>query len=565
MIKHPQLTTMQREWFRNKDWWFSKKPAYNDYISHTFGHLLDEVSVDYQSTLSIIDKVLIWDQLPRHVFRSQPAAHIIAYYLRKAIHVLGNVSDAVALAKTDDEFVFLMLPFRHTKDYEAIHEVMLASWKRLWVNTSLMRRFIRATFMDAPTMDQSPFVKCSWRTRHMAKTRDDFVRVLDHNQYDTNTHTQCIPDLSAWRESKFPCIVSLSGGVDSMVLLHLLVQFLGAHNVCCVHINYDNRDTSALEEEFVQWWCSQSGIKLVTRTCQEIHRPACMQHDLREVYEVYTKRVRFGTYHTACRQDMHKQTKQEQPVVCLGHNSDDCFENILSNISTRSKYEDLKGMSYSSYQEGVTIIRPLIHVAKRHILAYARYNNIPFLYDSTPSWTQRGKIRDAIVPALTSWNSNCIKGMLDMSDAISDMHEIVMLIVHSHVKLLSQRTHYSWLFTLDHTTLVSLSKSSMYWKGFVKCAFHVTLSQASLKNFLSRIATLLTKHCHSVHVVLNKDLDCRITKTPCLLNYDIIFIRKHNDDLRAILTSFEERCPLDKIFSVKHCDSLGQGTLHIDL
>ena len=55
-------------------------------------------------------------------------------------------------------------------------------------------------------------------------------------------------------------LVSLSGGVDSMVLISI-IHYLG-YEVIGVHINYNNRYETLLEQEFLENWCNYNKIKL---------------------------------------------------------------------------------------------------------------------------------------------------------------------------------------------------------------------------------------------------------------------------------------------------------------
>ena len=63
-------------------------------------------------------------------------------------------------------------------------------------------------------------------------------------------------------------------------------------SVNAVHINYQNRDTTQLEEEFVTWYCKQIDVKLYIRRIENVKRGECE----REFYEEMTKDVRFQTY-----------------------------------------------------------------------------------------------------------------------------------------------------------------------------------------------------------------------------------------------------------------------------
>ena len=55
-----------------------------------------------------------------------------------------------------------------------------------------------------------------------------------------------------------PYFISLSGGVDSMVILVILRVFL-KKQVVAIHINYNNREECDLEQEFLEVFCSKIG------------------------------------------------------------------------------------------------------------------------------------------------------------------------------------------------------------------------------------------------------------------------------------------------------------------
>ena len=65
-------------------------------------------------------------------------------------------------------------------------------------------------------------------------------------------------------------IVSLSGGIDSMVLVTIL-KLLGC-TVIAVHINYNNRAETREEQKFLELWCNYNGIKLHTKVITNIKR-----------------------------------------------------------------------------------------------------------------------------------------------------------------------------------------------------------------------------------------------------------------------------------------------------
>jgi tRNA(Ile)-lysidine synthase TilS/MesJ len=162
-----------------------------------------------------------------------------------------------------------------------------------------------------------------------------------------------------------------------------------------------------------------------------------MKWDLRNLYETYTRDVRFKTYIQTA-----KIKQWDKFAIVLGHNHDDCIENILTNITTKSKYENLYGMEYSSQLDfadnKLNFIRPLLQITKSQIYEFAHYVNIPYLFDSTPSWSQRGQIRDIIRPNLIKWNGSAIEGLDELAQIMKSSMECVDILVETWITRISE-------------------------------------------------------------------------------------------------------------------------------
>jgi len=125
-----------------------------------------------------------------------------------------------------------------------------------------------------------------------------------------------------------------------------------------VMINYTNRASAYDEEAFVTDWVNSMGYPLHVRRIEEINRKPCVETDMRTTYEKYTRRVRFSTYKTIA----------SDALVVMGHNKDDCLENILQNIGNCHKYENLSGMDTLVVQDGISFFRPLLDISKEDIV-----------------------------------------------------------------------------------------------------------------------------------------------------------------------------------------------------
>ena len=210
--------------------------------------------------------------------------------------------------------------------------------------------------------------------------------------------------------------VSLSGGVDSMVLLHCLKMYQirtkdfvsgTKFSLSAVHINYNNRESCIDEVNFVQTFCNSLKVPLFIRHITEMTRE---RDNTRQEYETLTRNIRFDAYKT-----------QSCPIL-LGHNYEDTIENLISNIASKKKYYNLKGMKYEIIENGVTVIRPLLHISKSEIYMYAKNFDIKYLSDSTPKWSRRGKLRDHIIPTLERYEPNLIKGLEAIAQMLSDKY-----------------------------------------------------------------------------------------------------------------------------------------------
>jgi tRNA(Ile)-lysidine synthase TilS/MesJ len=259
-----------------------------------------------------------------------------------------------------------------------------------------------------------------------------------------------------------------------MVCSYLLKQIPNI-KLSAVHIDYYNREECNKEEELLIWWCNSIlNIPLYIRRIDEINRPKCMEYELRELYESYTKDVRFNTY-------ININTCYI-PFVILGHNKDDTIENILTNTASCSHYENLLGMTPISNQnyknKNICFLRPLINIPKSEIYEFAINNNIPFLQDSTPKWSQRGKIRDIVKPALNEWNPLIFDGLIKMSEKMSEMTLLLEKLIDKLI-----------LIDNNYNSIHEVPIEEIYWTILLK-KNKIFITQKTLKCLIEKIIYL---------------------------------------------------------------------------
>ena len=211
-------------------------------------------------------------------------------------------------------------------------------------------------------------------------------------------------------------IVSLSGGVDSMVLTTIL-KLLG-FNVICGHINYNNRPETYHEQEFLEKWCYFNSIKLYVKSLDSITRDGSKRNE----YEALTKKIRFDFYKEI-------MLNEGASMILLGHHKDDVLENIFANICRGRNILDLAVIKESCVINNVHIMRPMLEFYKNTIYDFAKLYQVPYFKDSTPKWSIRGKYRNKITPVLEDAFPALKSNLLELSNQSKMWNTLVYEII----------------------------------------------------------------------------------------------------------------------------------------
>lgn len=420
------MASFKDEWFSNPHWWFSATEQDDLYLSNKYGYLLWN-----NSDCDDLTRIIIYDQLSRHVLRKECAKHVIDFYLQKAISITERILRS--FHGSVQEWCFVLLPLRHSNSWSNFMIVLKHTWELMKnvgtpEDVRAMKRFLQATYDRGPLgfVKEYPEV-CIPRNMNLDCTR--YAHLLQNTSICVDWNAPKLTFEHEFETSADMYIVSLSGGVDSMVTSFILRR-MGVKNIVAVHINYKNKAHCDEESQFIKDWCNYIGIPLYIREIVEIQRAPCMKYEMRSCYEEYTRRVRYTTY---------KQVAKvfgfpHNFAVLMGHNRDDCFENLLTNIAYGQKYDELKGMTKVSVVDDIVFVRPLLDTSKEMIREFAMRAGIPHLHDSTPSWSQRGKIRDLVVPALKNWDSRIVDGLFVLANSMKDMYSMQNAMVDEYVR-----------------------------------------------------------------------------------------------------------------------------------
>ena len=186
-------------------------------------------------------------------------------------------------------------------------------------------------------------------------------------------------------------IVGVSGGIDSMVLLHVLNAYRQEFALLLVvaHVNHGLRpDESEREAALVQKESERFGLPFEygNFNVEEFRKTAGLS------LQDAGRRIRFHFFDSLC-------SKYQARKIALGHNADDQTETILLRLMRGSGLKGLKGMD--PIREG-RVIRPLLEVWRSEIDSFASENHVPFLLDSSNLRKRylRNRLRLGLIPLI---------------------------------------------------------------------------------------------------------------------------------------------------------------------
>jgi tRNA(Ile)-lysidine synthase TilS/MesJ len=226
-----------------------------------------------------------------------------------------------------------------------------------------------------------------------------------------------------------------------------------------------------------------------------------MANEMREVYERYTRDVRYGTYKTVA---ATIAAFPSSPTVMLGHNKDDCLENLFTNVAHKAHYDNLKGMTEISTQDGIRFVRPLLSHSTEDIKSTLRALNIPHLPNSTPPWSQRGQIRASVVPVLDKWDPRFTGGFFKLSETVTSLYRILD---HQVTSFCKQHAAQGYV-TLDDADAIDTT-NTLFWKEVITriSPNHQVPKESALENMSARLQAFKKQSTHkTTKIVVSKTI-----------------------------------------------------------
>ncbi len=264
---------------------------------------------------------------------------------------------------------------------------------------------------------------------------EKFVKTIDNNKL---------------LEVKSKVLIAISGGIDSVVLLHLLHS--RQYRLEAAHCNFKLRGAESDEDErFVIDYCRKLGVVLHSRSFDTKE----FANNNKLSIQIAARELRYSWF---------GELMQEYGFdkLAVAHHFDDNLETLFINLLRGSGLQGVKGIPIKNGY----IIRPLLQMSRKWILEYAKVHSLDFREDSSNSSTKylRNKIRRKLIPVLMGMRPDSESTLAKSLEFLADDNDIFSSLIDEkradifeyrndgiyvpHSKLIGLKPVKSWIYRL---------------------------------------------------------------------------------------------------------------------
>ncbi|MBN2511826.1 MAG: tRNA lysidine(34) synthetase TilS [Sedimentisphaerales bacterium] len=195
---------------------------------------------------------------------------------------------------------------------------------------------------------------------------------------------------------KSSCLVAVSGGADSVALLHLLLarqqRLADPCQLVCGHVNHQLRGADAdADQHFVEDLAARYGLPILTRRV-----------DVKGYAKTNRLSIETAGRHLrlAALEEMARQADCQ--TIATGHHKDDLAETMLMRLLRGTAFSGLVGIRPVAQRNGLQWIRPLLAARRRDITAYCVTHGLAWREDQSNADVgfRRNWVRHRLLPCL---------------------------------------------------------------------------------------------------------------------------------------------------------------------
>ncbi len=311
--------------------------------------------------------------------------------------------------------------------------------------------------------------------------------------------------------------VGVSGGIDSMCLLHFLNSNKEALDidVVAIHINHGIREESDDEARFVVQKCKEMGVRVYKFT---IDSPK-IAREKKISLETAAREGRYGVFEALVKKDIVDK-------VALAHHQSDQAETILMHIFRGCGVSGARGMD--PIRDKI-YIRPMLPVSKEDIADYANMNNIEYVEDASNKDTSytRNYLRNVVMKDILKKWPNAIEAITNFANAVSEDDDFIKASINTNALMVDKKI---------------VQMPCYYFKGRSSVYSRIVFKALSLIG--------VTKDIERKHIEMIKELAISLENGKKIkLPFDVTISKEY--DFLTFENNYVERAELDKPFKME--------------
>ena len=235
-------------------------------------------------------------------------------------------------------------------------------------------------------------------------------------------------------------LIGVSGGPDSMALLHLLQSFKDEWNMTLIAVSIDHqlREASQGDIDYVREVCNKWNVSFVSKKVDV----KAYEEKYKVSTQVAARTLRYEAY-------AEQMEKFNGDFLALGHHGDDQVETMLMSLVRTTNLNSLAGIPVKRPFATGEIIRPLLAVTKHEIEQYCKKHKIKPRIDDTnlETYYTRNYFRKYIVPKIKKRHPNVHMTIQQLSETLTEDETYLQKEAEKVFKKVKQRS------ALTHTKL----------------------------------------------------------------------------------------------------------------
>nr|WP_315175921.1 tRNA lysidine(34) synthetase TilS [uncultured Flavobacterium sp.] len=205
--------------------------------------------------------------------------------------------------------------------------------------------------------------------------------------------------------------LAVSGGLDSMVLVHLFQQL--DFEIAILHCNFQLRGLESFgDQNFIQNYAQENNIPIFITQFDT----TAFAKDYKLSTQVAARELRYSWFY-------EQLEANNFDYLLTAHHADDTIETFLINLTRGTGLEGLTGIP----KQNDKVIRPLLCFTRQEIEDYAKANKIEWREDSSNVSDKylRNKIRHHLIPILKELNPNFMDSFQNTQNYLQDAQMLV--------------------------------------------------------------------------------------------------------------------------------------------